>query len=63
MIQFSIRRYEEEVLCDVVPMHVGHILLGHPWQYDRRVMPDGFLNRYSFEFKGKPIVLVLMSPK
>jgi hypothetical protein len=29
-------------------MHAGHILLGRPWQYDRRVIHDGFRNRYSF---------------
>uniref|UniRef100_A0A2N9H125 Retrotransposon gag domain-containing protein n=1 Tax=Fagus sylvatica TaxID=28930 RepID=A0A2N9H125_FAGSY len=39
---------KDEVLCDVVPMHAGHILLGRPWQYDRRVTHDGFKNMYSF---------------
>lgn len=43
-------------------MHVGHILLGRPWQSNHRIMHDGFLNRYSFDFKGKPIVLVSISP-
>uniref|UniRef100_A0A2N9J2M7 Reverse transcriptase RNase H-like domain-containing protein n=1 Tax=Fagus sylvatica TaxID=28930 RepID=A0A2N9J2M7_FAGSY len=37
-------KYLDEVLCDVVPMHAGHILLGRPWQYDRRVTHDGFKN-------------------
>lgn len=34
--------------CDVVPMHAGHLLLGKPWQYYRRVIHDGFKDRYSF---------------
>uniref|UniRef100_A0A2N9HCS9 Retrotransposon gag domain-containing protein n=1 Tax=Fagus sylvatica TaxID=28930 RepID=A0A2N9HCS9_FAGSY len=41
-------KYLDEVLCDVVPMHAGHILLGRPWQYDRRVTHVGFKNIYSF---------------
>ena len=35
LISFSIRHYYDEVLCNVVPMHASHILLGRPWQYDR----------------------------
>uniref|UniRef100_A0A2N9IQ73 Retrotransposon gag domain-containing protein n=1 Tax=Fagus sylvatica TaxID=28930 RepID=A0A2N9IQ73_FAGSY len=38
-------KYKDEVLCDVVPMHAGHILLGRPWQFDRKVTHDGFKNR------------------
>jgi hypothetical protein len=30
LVVFTIGRYSDEVLCDVVPMHVGHILLGRP---------------------------------
>ncbi|KAJ4710331.1 Transposon Ty3-I Gag-Pol polyprotein [Melia azedarach] len=30
LISFSIGKYEDEVLCDVAPMHTGHILLGRP---------------------------------
>ena len=48
LITFSIGKYLDGVLCDVVPMHADHILLGRPWQYDKRVTHDGFktqLNR------------------
>ena len=31
LIPFSIGKHKDEVLCDVVPMQVGH-LLGRPWQ-------------------------------
>ena len=47
-IPFSIGKYEDEVLCDMTPMHAGHILLSQPWQFDRRVMHDGYKNRYYF---------------
>uniref|UniRef100_A0A2N9GT25 CCHC-type domain-containing protein n=1 Tax=Fagus sylvatica TaxID=28930 RepID=A0A2N9GT25_FAGSY len=39
-------KYKDEVLCDVAPMHAGHILLGRPWQFDRKVTHDGFKNRF-----------------
>ena len=52
VIAFTIGKYADEVLCDVVPMQAGHLLLGRPWQYDRRVTHDGFKNRYSFDYKG-----------
>ena len=47
-MNFAIGRYCDEVLYDVVPMHAGHIFLGRPWQYDRKVIHDGFKNTYSF---------------
>lgn len=48
LVSFSIEKYTDEVLCDVVPMQASHILLGRPWQFDRRVTHNGFKNRYSF---------------
>ena len=35
LVSFQIGKYEDEVLCDVVPMQAGHLLLGRPWQFDR----------------------------
>ena len=63
LVSFSIGRYSDKVLCDVVPMHAGHILLGRPWQYDIKVMHDGFRNRYNFVKDGKSVTLVPLSPK
>jgi hypothetical protein len=34
------------------------MLLGRPWLYDRRVSYNGYTNTYSFQFKGKKLVLV-----
>ncbi|CAD5164438.1 unnamed protein product, partial [Musa acuminata subsp. malaccensis] len=42
LISFSIGRYKDEVWCDVVPMYAIHMLLGRPWQYDRRENEDLF---------------------
>src|SRR3989442_3719953 len=62
-VSFSIGWYQDKVLCDVVPMQAGHLLLGRPWQYDRRVMHNGYSNRYSFTYKGRNVVLALLSPQ
>jgi hypothetical protein len=59
LVTFSIGKYLDEVLYDVVPMHAGHILLGRPWQYDRRVTHDGFKNMYSFVKEAKQSSLLL----
>ena len=63
LVSFSIGRYWDEVLCDVVPMHTGHILLDKPWQFDRKVNYDRFKNRHSFVNDNKTIILVLLTPR
>jgi len=52
LINFSIGKYKDEVLCDVVPMEATHVLLGRPWQFDRHVLHDGLSNTMSFPSKG-----------
>jgi len=49
--------------CDVVPMHVGHLLLGRPWEFDRRATKDGYTNRYSFVRNNRTITLAPLTPK
>ncbi|XP_010527672.1 PREDICTED: uncharacterized protein LOC104804981 [Tarenaya hassleriana] len=61
-IPFSIGRYQDEVICDIVPMQAGHILLGRPWQFDREVKHDGRTNHYSFVFNKRKISLAPLSP-
>ena len=63
LVSFKIGRYEDEILCDVVPMHASHIILGRPWQYDRRVNFEGMSNKYSFMYKDRKITLAPLSPK
>ena len=43
-------------------MDATHLLLGRPWQYDKKVMHDGFTNRYSFMHAGKKITLAPLTP-
>ena len=63
LVSFSVGRYKDEVLCDVVPIHAGHILLGRLWQLDRKVNHDGFKNRYSFVKDTKTITLVPLTQR
>ena len=62
LVAFSIGNYKDEVLCDVAPMHAGHLLLGRPWQFDRKVTHDGYKNRYSFVMNNRVIVLTPLKP-
>ena len=63
LISFSIgKKYKDDVLCDVVPMSACHVLLGRPWQFDRRVMHDGFKNTYSLIIDKERIVLNPLPP-
>jgi hypothetical protein len=54
-IQFM--SYKDEIWYDVIPMDVGHIILGRPWLYDLDVTIYGRTNSCSFIFKGKKIKL------
>jgi hypothetical protein len=63
VVPFSIGKYVGEVLCDVVPMQASHILLGKPWQYERKAILDGVKNRYTIVKDGKTITLVPLTPK
>ena len=41
LISFTLGKYKDEILCDVLPMQAGDIFLGRPWQFDTKVMYDG----------------------
>ena len=62
-VSFSIGKYKDEVLCDVVPIYASHILLGRPWQFDRRAKQDCFKNPSSFMKDKKLVTLVPLTPK
>ena len=62
LLTFSIGKYVDDVLCDMVPMEARHVLLRRPWQYDRDVVHNGVTNCYSFLHKGKKVVLSPLSP-
>jgi hypothetical protein len=52
-VPFTVDDYVDEVECDVLPLEVCGLLLGHPWQYDRNAMHAGRANTYSFMHDGK----------
>ncbi|RDY03817.1 hypothetical protein CR513_12546, partial [Mucuna pruriens] len=62
-VPFAIENYKDEVLCDVVLMEVGHILLGHSWQLDRKVTHKGYTNCLSFIYNEFKITLTPLSLK
>ena len=62
LICFSIGKYVDETLFDVVPMEANHLLLGRPWQYDKDVVHNGVTNKFSFVHKRKKVTLTPMSP-
>ena len=63
LLSFSIGKYHDEILCDVVPIYASHILLGGPWQFDRRGNHDSFKNCFNFMKDKNLITLVSSTPK
>lgn len=51
-VDFNIGEYKDRILCDILPMDACHLLLGRPWQFDRRAHHDGEKNTYSFQKNG-----------
>ncbi|GAV73772.1 Asp_protease_2 domain-containing protein, partial [Cephalotus follicularis] len=50
LISFAVgKHYNDEVLCDVIPMDACHFLLGRPWQFDRSAIHDGRKNTYTIK--------------
>ena len=62
LIPFRIGKNEDEVLCDVVRIQARHLLLGRPWQFDKKVKDDGFNNKYLFVHNQRTITLVHLTP-
>jgi hypothetical protein len=60
---FSIRKYNDHVECDVVPMQAFQLLLGRPWLYDCDVQIFGRTNKLSFMYKGERISLLPSTPE
>jgi len=61
LISSSLEKYKDEVLCHVLSMLAEDILLGRPWKFDRKIMYDVYLNRYSFIKDGRKTTLVPLS--
>jgi hypothetical protein len=44
-------------------MDICHLLLGRLWKYDRNVIHDGRMNRYTLEKNGRTHMLLLIKDK
>jgi hypothetical protein len=62
-VEFKIGGYRDEILCDVIPMDVCHILLGRPWKFDIKVIHDGRKNNYTLEKNGRTDMLLPIEDK
>jgi hypothetical protein len=62
-VKFKTGGYMDEILCDVIPMDVCHILLGRSWQFDRKVIHDGRKNTYTLENNGRTHMLLPIKDK
>jgi hypothetical protein len=63
LVEFKIGGHRDEILCDVIPMDVCHLLLGRLWQYDRNVIHDGRKNTYTLEKNGRTHMLLPIKDK
>jgi hypothetical protein len=63
LVEFKIGGYKNEILCDVIPMYVFHLLLGRPWKYDRNMVHDGRKNTYTLEKNGRTHMLLSIKDK
>lgn len=63
LVKFHIESYHDEVLCDIISMDVCHILLGKPWQYDRKAIHDGRKNIYIVTSNENRITLMSLRVK
>lgn len=62
-MEFEIGKYKDNVICDVVPMQVSHIILIRPWQFNKYVVFHGKLSRCVFHHNDQKVTLVPHMPK
>ncbi|XP_033144892.1 uncharacterized protein LOC117133039 [Brassica rapa] len=59
IVPFSVgKHYHDRIYCDIAPIDFCHLLLGRPWEFDRKIIHDGAQNTYSFTWDNRHIVLV-----
>jgi hypothetical protein len=63
LVEFKIGGYRDEIMRDVIPMDVCHILLGRPWQFDNNVIHDRRKNTYTLEKNGRTHMLLPIEEK
>ena len=62
LVQFAIGSYKDKVLCDMLDMTACHVLLGRPWQHDRKTLHDGYTNVFTLRHEGKLKDLMPLPP-
>ena len=60
IVKLKIGPFNDEVLCDIMPMDCFHILLGRPWNFDINFVYDGILNQYTTWKNGVKFTLLLL---
>lgn len=63
LVPIQFLEYMDHIWCDVIPMDVGHVILGRPWLFDLDVIIHGRSNSCSFVINGKNIHLNPLPPK
>ena len=62
MVKFSIGKYKDKVVCDVIPMDACHILLGRPWKFNRKTTHHGHTIEITLQHHSKTYVLHPLTP-
>ena len=63
VVSLQFLTYKAKIWCNVIPLDVGHIILGRSCLYDLDVTLHGRSNSCSFVFEGKKIILNPLKPK
>lgn len=50
--------YKDRFYFDVAPVDVSHLILGRPWEYNRKITHDGVNNTYEFIWETHKILLL-----
>ena len=58
-VSLSVGNYKDDILYYVVPMEGCHILLGKPWQFDKKTIHNGLTNNITFTHREKKLHFIL----
>jgi len=56
-VEFSIKKYIDEVLCDIISMDACHIFLSRPWKFDRKTIHKYLYNEITILYEENKFVL------
>ena len=62
-VPIQIASHKDEILRDVLPMNVIHILLGRPWFYNLNALHHDRDKTYTFRYHDKDITLTPCKPR